>query len=194
MNASIFLWICNESLQWVGLRLHTSGSLDPLVCLFFRILRCIISFQIRDGRFQWIDQCLVREYRMICHVIRGDISRDIFEVQKNLIQCSLLIIHMSGILIIQIWAFTCRVSEQNWLTKTGTLRYCVFIPQDVKIIDFHRAYTSLVCVVFQWEPSRLDLVTDSMVDGYFSKVDDKGWEDLKLPSRTNYPPSTLAKL
>ena len=35
----------------------------------------------------------------------------------------------------------------------------------------------------QWEPSRLELVTDDMVDHYFSRVDDKEWEDLELSPR-----------
>ncbi|RZC86932.1 hypothetical protein C5167_030290 [Papaver somniferum] len=33
----------------------------------------------------------------------------------------------------------------------------------------------------KWEPSRLELVTDEMVDLYFSKVDNDVWEDLVLP-------------
>lgn len=35
----------------------------------------------------------------------------------------------------------------------------------------------------QWEPSKLELVNDEMVDRYFSKVNEEGWEDLKLPPR-----------
>ena len=35
----------------------------------------------------------------------------------------------------------------------------------------------------QWEPSRLELGSDDMVDRYFSRVDDKEWEDLKFPPR-----------
>ncbi|KAJ8438475.1 hypothetical protein Cgig2_008962 [Carnegiea gigantea] len=117
--------------DWISLAIQSLKKASPTSLK-------ITLRSIRDGRLQGIDQCLVREYRMICHVIRGDISRDIFEgVRAMLID-----------------------KDKN--------------PK--------------------WEPSQLDLVTDSMVDGYFSRVDDKGWEDLKLPSRTNYPPSTLAKL
>jgi 3-hydroxyisobutyryl-CoA hydrolase len=34
---------------------------------------------IREGRLQTVGQCLRQEYRMVCHVIRGDFSRDGFE-------------------------------------------------------------------------------------------------------------------
>ncbi|KAI3881208.1 hypothetical protein MKX03_015913 [Papaver bracteatum] len=46
----------------------------------------------------------------------------------------------------------------------------------------------------KWEPSRLELVTDEMVDLYFSKVDDGEWEDLVLPVRSNSSTFTVAKL
>lgn len=48
--------------------------------------------------------------------------------------------------------------------------------------------------VFQWEPSRLDLIRDDDVARYFSKIDDEDWEDLKLPPRSNLPPHAIAKL
>ncbi|CAL4980208.1 unnamed protein product [Urochloa decumbens] len=34
---------------------------------------------IREGRTQTIGECLRREYRMVCHIVRGDFSRDFFE-------------------------------------------------------------------------------------------------------------------
>ncbi|KAF6995118.1 hypothetical protein CFC21_011670 [Triticum aestivum] len=34
---------------------------------------------IREGRLQTVGECLRREYRMVCHVMRGDFSRDFFE-------------------------------------------------------------------------------------------------------------------
>ncbi|KAI3940719.1 hypothetical protein MKW98_030038 [Papaver atlanticum] len=46
----------------------------------------------------------------------------------------------------------------------------------------------------KWEPSRLELVTDEMVDLYFSKVDDGEWEDMVLPVRSNSSTFTVAKL
>ncbi|KAF5952657.1 hypothetical protein HYC85_010601 [Camellia sinensis] len=72
---------------------------------------------IREGRVQGVGQCLVREYRIVCNIMDGQVSKDFFE----------------------------------------------------------------------WEPSKLVLVSDEMVDRYFSKVDDKDWEDLKLPVRSNLP-------
>ncbi|KAF3336020.1 3-hydroxyisobutyryl-CoA hydrolase 1-like isoform X1 [Carex littledalei] len=34
---------------------------------------------IREGRMQTVGECLTREYRMVCHVLRGDFSKDFFE-------------------------------------------------------------------------------------------------------------------
>ncbi|KAK2976741.1 hypothetical protein RJ640_024148 [Escallonia rubra] len=93
---------------------------------------------IREGRLQGVGQCLVREYRMVCCVMRGKVSKDFFE------GCRALLLD----------------KDKN--------------PK--------------------WEPSRLDLITDSMVDSYFSKVDDDNWRDLKLPARSNLPVHAIAKL
>lgn len=93
---------------------------------------------IREGRLEGVGRCLAREYRMVCHVMRGEISRDFFE--------------------------GCRAI----------------------LIDKDRNP--------KWNPSRLDQVTDSMVDRYFSRVNDEGWEDLKFPPRSNLPPFVVAKL
>lgn len=35
--------------------------------------------KIREGRLQGVGSCLVREYRMVCHVLRGEFSKDFFE-------------------------------------------------------------------------------------------------------------------
>ncbi|KAE8684955.1 3-hydroxyisobutyryl-CoA hydrolase 1 [Hibiscus syriacus] len=34
---------------------------------------------IREGRLQGVGQCLVREYRMVSHVLKGELSKDFFE-------------------------------------------------------------------------------------------------------------------
>ncbi|KAG5626800.1 hypothetical protein H5410_012018 [Solanum commersonii] len=34
---------------------------------------------IREGRLQGVDSCLVREYRIFCHVLRGEFNKDILE-------------------------------------------------------------------------------------------------------------------
>ncbi|KAL2461002.1 3-hydroxyisobutyryl-CoA hydrolase 1 [Abeliophyllum distichum] len=46
----------------------------------------------------------------------------------------------------------------------------------------------------KWEPSKLEQVTEDMVDRYFSKINDEDWEDLNLPRRLNIPPHAIAKL
>ncbi|XP_062175217.1 3-hydroxyisobutyryl-CoA hydrolase 1-like isoform X1 [Alnus glutinosa] len=93
---------------------------------------------IRQGRLQGVGQCLVREYRMVCHVMRGEVSKDFFE--------------------------GCRA---------------LLLDKDKKP---------------KWEPSKLELISDDMVDSYFSMVDDEVWEDLKLPVRSKLPTYAIAKL
>ncbi|XP_027113516.1 3-hydroxyisobutyryl-CoA hydrolase 1-like [Coffea arabica] len=93
---------------------------------------------IREGRLQGVGKCLVREYRMVCHVMRGEMSKDFFE--------------------------GCRAI----------------------LLDKDRNP--------KWQPSKLELVSDKMVDRYFSKVDEDDWEDLELPPRSNLPHHAIAKL
>lgn len=93
---------------------------------------------IREGRLQGVGQCLVREYRMVCHVMRGEVSKDFFE--------------------------GCRA---------------ILIDKDKNP---------------KWNPSRLDQVSDNMVNHYFTRVDDEEWMDLKFPPRSNFPASAMAKL
>ncbi|CAL4987005.1 unnamed protein product [Urochloa decumbens] len=40
---------------------------------------------IREGRTQTVGECLRREYRMVCHVVRGDFSRDFFEGRRAIL-------------------------------------------------------------------------------------------------------------
>ncbi|XP_021297863.1 3-hydroxyisobutyryl-CoA hydrolase 1-like isoform X1 [Herrania umbratica] len=95
---------------------------------------------IREGRLQGVGQCLVREYRMVCHVMRGEVSKDFLE--------------------------GCRA---------------ILLDKDKNP---------------KWEPSKLEIVTDSRVDRYFSKMNTEEWEDLKLPTRSkhNLPVYAIAKL
>ncbi|PWA50274.1 beta-hydroxyisobutyryl-CoA hydrolase 1 [Artemisia annua] len=46
----------------------------------------------------------------------------------------------------------------------------------------------------KWEPSKLEFVSDYMVDRYFTALDDNDWEDLKLPARSNLPSYAISKL
>ncbi|KAM7465073.1 hypothetical protein LguiB_012635 [Lonicera macranthoides] len=91
----------------------------------------------REGRLQGVGQCLVREYRMVCHVMK--------EVSKDFIE-------------------GCRAI----------------------LLDKDRNP--------KWNPSKLEQISDEMVDRYFSKVDDEEWEDLKLPPRSNLLAHAIAKL
>lgn len=49
-------------------------------------------------------------------------------------------------------------------------------------------------LVLQWAPSKLESISEEMVDRYFSKVDDAEWEDLKLPVNSRLPAYAIAKL
>ncbi|CAI0411901.1 unnamed protein product [Linum tenue] len=95
---------------------------------------------IREGRIQGVGQCLTREFRMVCHVMEGKLSKDFFE--------------------------GCRAI----------------------LLDKDRNP--------KWEPARLELISEGMVEQYFSRMDDEEWDDLKLPSRSNFvlPGHAIAKL
>ncbi|KAI3881222.1 hypothetical protein MKX03_015927, partial [Papaver bracteatum] len=57
-----------------------------------------------------------------------------------------------------------------------------------------RIVVFFITLQLEWDPSRLELVTDEMVDKYFSKVGDDEWKDLVLPSMLNSSTSVMAKL
>ncbi|GKA57987.1 hypothetical protein Tco_0757175, partial [Tanacetum coccineum] len=45
-----------------------------------------------------------------------------------------------------------------------------------------------------WGPSKLEFVGENMVDRYFVASDDKDWEDLQLPARSNFTSYAISKL
>ncbi|EYU42298.1 hypothetical protein ABFS82_14G155900 [Erythranthe guttata] len=93
---------------------------------------------IREGRLQGIGNCLAREFRMVCHVLRGEISKDFVE--------------------------GCRA---------------ILLDKDKNP---------------KWDPSRLESISDEMVDRYFSKMNEDDWEELQLPVGSNLLPYAVAKL
>ncbi|KAF7137626.1 hypothetical protein RHSIM_Rhsim07G0042900 [Rhododendron simsii] len=93
---------------------------------------------IREGRHQGVGQCLISEYRMVCRVMQGKVSKDFME--------------------------GCRA---------------ILLDKDKNP---------------KWEPSKLELVSDEMVNRYFSKVDEEDVADLMLPTRSNLPAHAIAKL
>ncbi|CAM8901748.1 unnamed protein product [Rhodiola kirilowii] len=46
----------------------------------------------------------------------------------------------------------------------------------------------------KWAPSKLELVSDDMVEKYFTKVPELKWEDLNLPARPQIPSYSISKL
>ncbi|XP_010919879.2 3-hydroxyisobutyryl-CoA hydrolase 1 isoform X1 [Elaeis guineensis] len=119
----------NGAIEWITAAIQSLKKASPISLK-------ISLRSIREGRLQGLDQCLIREYRMCCHVLRKEVSKDFFE--------------------------GCRAI----------------------LVDKDRNP--------KWEPSRLDLIDDKMVDRYFSKVDD--WEDLKLPTRRGSAAASISKL
>ncbi|XP_027335105.1 3-hydroxyisobutyryl-CoA hydrolase 1-like isoform X3 [Abrus precatorius] len=108
-------------------------------CFSRRTVEEILSSLIRQARLLGIGQCLVCDYRIVCHILKGHYSKDFFE--------------------------GCRAI----------------------LLDKDRNP--------KWEPSKLEFVSDSDVDRYFSKLDDEGWEDLDLPKRfNNLPAYAISKL
>ncbi|XP_068314631.1 3-hydroxyisobutyryl-CoA hydrolase 1-like [Pyrus communis] len=95
---------------------------------------------IREGRVQGIGECLVREYRITCHILQGEISKDFRE--------------------------GCRATLWDKDKKP------------------------------KWKPSKLELITDDMVEHYFSKLDgdDRDWKELKLPTISKLPVFANSKL
>ncbi|KAM7461036.1 hypothetical protein LguiA_029157 [Lonicera macranthoides] len=121
----------NSKDDWISTTLQSLKKASPMSLK-------ISLRSIREGRLQGVGQCLVREYRMVCHVMRGEVSKDFIE--------------------------GCRAI----------------------LLDKDRNP--------KWNPSKLEQISNEMVDCYFSKVDDEEWEDLKLPPRSNLPAYAIAKL
>ncbi|KAK9913159.1 hypothetical protein M0R45_036983 [Rubus argutus] len=92
---------------------------------------------IREGRTQGVGESLVREYRMVCHIVQGKLSKDAAEGVR-----------------------------------------AILVDKDMNP---------------KWEPSKLELITDQMVEHYFGKLDDDGvWKELKLPARPNLLPENVS--
>lgn len=121
----------NRPDDWISATIQTLKKASPMSLK-------ISLRSIREGRLQGVGQCLIREHRIVCHVLRGQVSKDFVE--------------------------GCRA---------------ILVDKDKNP---------------KWEPSKLELISEDMVDRYFSKVDDKEWEELKLPARSNLPVYAVSKL
>ncbi|PON56707.1 Enoyl-CoA hydratase/isomerase, HIBYL-CoA-H type [Parasponia andersonii] len=121
----------NKPDDWISATIQTLRKASPMSLK-------ITLRSIREGRLQGVGQCLVREFRMVCHVMQGQVSKDFVE------GCRALLLD----------------KDKN--------------PK--------------------WKPSKVELISDDMVNRYFSKVDDEEWEELKLPARSNLPVFAIAKL
>ncbi|WMV12971.1 hypothetical protein MTR67_006356 [Solanum verrucosum] len=78
--------------DWEDLKLPPRSNLPRYAMPSFKIdlvdqklvmydYRGVSRISIREGRLQGVGSCLVREYRIACHVLRGEFSKDVVEVQ-----------------------------------------------------------------------------------------------------------------
>ncbi|KAF9660602.1 hypothetical protein SADUNF_SadunfUnG0006200 [Salix dunnii] len=93
---------------------------------------------IREGRTKELEQCLIQECTIVCHIVRRTVSNDFYEGVRAIL-----------------------------LDKDKNPK---------------------------WEPSKLELVTDEMVDRYFSRVDEDDMEPLQLPARSSLVDTMRPKL
>lgn len=90
---------------------------------------CINLFyliQIREGRFETLDKCLIREYRMSLRGISKLVSSDFFEVMIFLDAFSKTTLFF--FLLLYLTDSLCRVFEHEWLIKILHQRYVYFVP------------------------------------------------------------------
>ncbi|XP_075519279.1 3-hydroxyisobutyryl-CoA hydrolase 1-like [Primulina tabacum] len=62
----------NEKDEWITSTIQTLRKASPTSLK-------ISLRSIREGRLQGVGKCLIREFRMVCHVVRGEISKDFVE-------------------------------------------------------------------------------------------------------------------
>ncbi|KAH0766080.1 hypothetical protein KY285_001951 [Solanum tuberosum] len=62
----------NNKDDWISSTIQSLKKASPISLKVY--LR-----SIREGRLQDVGSCLIREYRMVCHVLKGDFSKDFIE-------------------------------------------------------------------------------------------------------------------
>ncbi|KAI7752298.1 hypothetical protein M8C21_004650 [Ambrosia artemisiifolia] len=108
---------------------------------------------IREGRFQTLDQCLIREYRMSLQAVAGQVSSDILEhVRDNNI----------------------KTQPESAESKSPPLLKISLKGVRARLVDKDFAP--------KWDPPSLEHVTQDMVDQYFSPLSPLE-PDLDLPTK-----------
>ncbi|KAL3615449.1 hypothetical protein CASFOL_041110 [Castilleja foliolosa] len=130
--ANLEIEVADKNDDWISSTIRSLMKASPISLK-------ISLRSIREGRLEGIGKCLVREFRIVYHLLQGVVSKD----------------HIEG----------CRA---------------ILIDKDMKP---------------KWMPSKIESVSNEMVDCYFSKIDDDDdREDLKLPVNSNLPAYVIAKL
>ncbi|CAL5376652.1 unnamed protein product [Camellia sinensis] len=113
--------VVNNEETWIIEAINSMKSASPTSLKIF--LR-----SIREGRTQKLKQCLVREFNVLCHIMRRTIHDDFFEGSR-----------------------------------------AMFFDKDKRP---------------QWKPSKLEQVSEEMVNQCSNNIDDDDWEKLQIPTRS----------
>ncbi|KAF5956585.1 hypothetical protein HYC85_003810 [Camellia sinensis] len=113
--------VVNNEETWIIEAINSMKSASPTSLKIF--LR-----SIREGRTQKLKQCLVREFNVLCHIMRRTIHDDFFEGSR-----------------------------------------AMFFDKDKRP---------------QWKPSKLEQVSEEMVNQCSNNIDDDDWVTLQIPTRS----------
>lgn len=157
--------------------------------LFWLVL--LATFKIREGRFQPLDQCLAREYRISLVGITKQVSGDFCEVgtSQAIIPMEKNILHIS---FLSYCLFQCispvgcpsDVGGQG-LRPKGKKRKKNHSCSSIFPSNFLKA-SWWISLKMQWDPPTLEEVTKDMVDRYFTQLDEFEPE-LELPTALREP-------
>ncbi|XP_074559523.1 putative 3-hydroxyisobutyryl-CoA hydrolase 3 [Curcuma longa] len=107
--------------EWITKSIKSMKAASPINLKIFLM-------SIRKGRFEPLEECLIRDSRISTHIVRRTVSNDFLVGVKAIIL------------------------EKNYKPK--------------------------------WEPSKLELVSNEMVETYLTKIpENEGWKELQLPPR-----------
>ncbi|XP_042406982.1 probable 3-hydroxyisobutyryl-CoA hydrolase 3 [Zingiber officinale] len=118
--------------EWITKSIRSMKAASPINLKIFLM-------SVRKGRFEPLEECLIRDSKICAHSFRRTVSNDSLEG----VRATLL--------------------EKNYKPK--------------------------------WEPSKLELVSNDMVETYLTKIPEiKGWKELQLPPRDMREKALRAKL
>jgi hypothetical protein len=162
--------------------------------------------QIREGRFQTLDQCLLREHRMTLQAISRQISGDFCEVQTLWISCNWnkLLVFLLNISLFEFLlgcegtrggqghgtegtdacnTFFSFFSDLKLIGRIQFLLYILIFSNIKKLYLKSKFILWLSIKYIQWDPPTLEKVSQDMVDQYFLPLSEFE-PDLELPTKS----------